>query len=103
MSLTACSPRAPNFACTCALTMPTAHPPTTDGRLLNVIGSTLAQLLKRPELTIEDFASVLRPLKPEFFGRDDADESIRNAQVRNELKAVETEIKYAGYLDQQRK
>ncbi len=26
-----------------------------------------------------------------------------NAQVRNELKAIETEIKYAGYLDQQRK
>ena len=26
-----------------------------------------------------------------------------SAQVRNELKAIETEIKYAGYLDQQRK
>ncbi len=26
-----------------------------------------------------------------------------NARVRNELKSVETEIKYAGYLDQQRK
>ena len=26
-----------------------------------------------------------------------------SAQVRNELKAVETEIKYSGYLDQQKK
>ena len=26
-----------------------------------------------------------------------------SASVRNELKSVETEIKYAGYLDQQRK
>ena len=26
-----------------------------------------------------------------------------NARVRNELKSVETEIKFAGYLDQQRK
>ena len=26
-----------------------------------------------------------------------------NARLRNELKSVETEIKYAGYLDQQRK
>ena len=29
--------------------------------------------------------------------------SFCSAQVRNELKAIETEIKYAGYLDQQRK
>ena len=26
-----------------------------------------------------------------------------NARVRNELKSVETEIKYAGYLEQQKK
>ena len=72
-------------------------------RTENLAGSTLAQLLKRPEIDILQLETVLRGLAPEFFAREDADESIRHAQIRNELKSVETEIKYAGYLDQQRK
>src|ERR1700760_702085 len=52
-------------------------------------GQTYAQLLKRPEVTLESLA-------PELF------EGV-TARTRNELKAVETEIKFAGYLDQQRK
>jgi len=52
-------------------------------------GQTYAQLLKRPEVTLESLAPEL------FIGV--------NARTRNELKAVETEIKFAGYLDQQRK
>ena len=60
----------------------------------NVAGQTYAQLLKRPEVTLER----LLPLLPqEFSGRP------VNARVRNEIKSVETEIKFAGYLDQQRK
>jgi tRNA uridine 5-carboxymethylaminomethyl modification enzyme len=111
-------------------------------------GNTLAQLLKRPEITIEQFVPVLRRIVPEFFERplrvhyqpqqdapvtlyeemtgalkitsaEDAEEftscssssaslassefEILPAEIRNELKSVETEIKYAGYLDQQRK
>jgi len=69
----------------------------------SAIGSTLAQLLKRPEIDILQLESVLRGLAPDFFVRDDADTSIRHAQIRNELKSVEIEIKYAGYLDQQKK
>ena len=34
-----------------------------------VVGQTLAQLLKRPEITIERLAPVLRELTPEFFAR----------------------------------
>jgi tRNA uridine 5-carboxymethylaminomethyl modification enzyme len=76
--------------------------PTADD-LSAAIGSTLAQLLKRPEIDILQLEDVLRGLAPDFFAREDADASIRHAQIRNELKSVETEIKYAGYLDQQRK
>jgi tRNA uridine 5-carboxymethylaminomethyl modification enzyme len=67
----------------------------------NVAGQTYAQLLKRPEISLEALLPVLRPEwedGPLAFFR-----GVVNARVRNELKSVETEIKYAGYLDQQRK
>ena len=78
-------------------------------------GVTLAQLLKRPEVQIEALAPLLAKLVPAFFGRADSDDRVTGVEsiatthyplstaVRNELKAVETEIKYAGYLDQQTK
>ena len=71
-------------------------------------GQTLAQLLKRPEVAIERLAPVLRKLSPEFFECDFSGPSSNSApklssQVRNELKSVETEIKYEGYLQQQAK
>jgi tRNA uridine 5-carboxymethylaminomethyl modification enzyme len=65
--------------------------------LSSAVGQPLAQLLKRPEITIEQLAAVLRELMPRFFDRDSSSE------IRNELKSVETEIKYAGYLDQQQR
>jgi tRNA uridine 5-carboxymethylaminomethyl modification enzyme len=149
--------------------------------LSSSLGSTLAQLLKRPEIVIEDLATVVAESYPEFFaeiaqlsGRPQedtaehdhscfsitssrtpsmrtrtlqppnrsegpfvfeneelkagehkvppsyshADESAcsldgrrddeprakqLSSAARNEMKTVETEIKYAGYLDQQRK
>ena len=59
-------------------------------------------MVKRPEISLE----ILRPccyLK----GAGDAELGFFSravtAMLRNELKSVETEIKYAGYLDQQRK
>jgi tRNA uridine 5-carboxymethylaminomethyl modification enzyme len=70
-------------------------------------GQTLAQLLKRPEVTIEQLSPVLRKLRPEFFERDSsasANCAVKlPSEVRNELKSVETEIKYEGYLQQQQK
>jgi tRNA uridine 5-carboxymethylaminomethyl modification enzyme len=71
-------------------------------------GQPLAQLLKRPEITIEQLAPVLRNLAPEFFARDSSVSSAASvvklsSEVRNELKSVETEIKYEGYLLQQQR
>jgi tRNA uridine 5-carboxymethylaminomethyl modification enzyme len=69
----------------------------------NVSGQTYAQLLKRPEISLERLLPVLRM---EWEGTDGAlalYSGAVNARIRNELKSVETEIKFAGYLDQQRK
>ncbi|HEX7287206.1 MAG TPA: tRNA uridine-5-carboxymethylaminomethyl(34) synthesis enzyme MnmG [Candidatus Angelobacter sp.] len=158
---------------------------TSEGTLSSAVGAPLAQLLRRPEIVVEDLAVVVREGYPEFFveiaglasdafkvlngsrdtaplhekpfraergigsaaldttsssnlGRSGAGpspspeqhnsgaESVASASVRddtlcketsslkpgpfklsaaarNEMKTVETEIKYAGYLDQQRK
>jgi tRNA uridine 5-carboxymethylaminomethyl modification enzyme len=69
-------------------------------------GQTWAQMLKRPEVGIEQ---VLRGLEAELR----ADELLAGlvevggerlaALPRNEARAVETEIKFAGYLEQQKK
>jgi tRNA uridine 5-carboxymethylaminomethyl modification enzyme len=81
-------------------------------------GLTWAQLLKRPEVTIEPVLGVLRatlaqePLLAELssalsgqgLNQDaKAGTAALPAILRNEARAVETEIKFAGYLDQQRK
>src|SRR6185437_17137502 len=70
----------------------------------NSVGQTHAQLLKRPEITIEMFAPALRELMPGFFEAcDSSAPGYLSAQARNELKSIETEIKYAGYLQQQQR
>jgi len=73
---------------------------------LSSAGQTLAQLLKRPELSIEQLAAILKKLKPGFFERENNHQSSEDSlpsQIRNELKSVETEIKYEGYLLQQQR
>jgi tRNA uridine 5-carboxymethylaminomethyl modification enzyme len=156
---------------------PAAEVSVKTNGLASAIGGPLAQLLRRPEIVIEDLAEVVRERYPEFFAEieqhagfennsspsdtlfraqrgigsaalevrnvpacaggngvdpsprrtdvDGAEKSIAAASVRdgvsfkkgsskppatklsaaarNEMKTVETEIKYAGYLDQQRK
>jgi len=82
-------------------------------------GITLAQALKRPEVTVEVLWPVLRELvgrvqellvwvatppvtdEPSRMGHPDS--WILPVWVRNEMKTVETEIKYAGYLEQQKR
>jgi tRNA uridine 5-carboxymethylaminomethyl modification enzyme len=74
----------------------------------SVEGITFAQLLKRPAITIEAIWPTLAPIvaaKPElatWIENSPADGSL-HVWVRNEIKTVETEIKYEGYLNQQRK
>ena len=70
------------------------------------LGQTCAQLLKRPESTIEHLVPVLRELAPGFFERNGFPASsagLISSEIRNELKSVETEIKYEGYLQQQQR
>jgi tRNA uridine 5-carboxymethylaminomethyl modification enzyme len=75
----------------------------------SAIGQSLSQLLKRPEITIERLAPLLRQLTPDFFKEEQICENPResvaalSSALRNELKSVETEIKYAGYLLQQQR
>jgi tRNA uridine 5-carboxymethylaminomethyl modification enzyme len=97
--------------------------------LAGALGSPLTQLLKRPEIVIEDFTGLIAEGFPEFFAEiADGDQGLKpetieavrarlkscpdtnlnrqsnlSSAARNEMKTVETEIKYAGYLDQQRK
>src|SRR2546426_6594297 len=72
-------------------------------------GQTCVQLLKRPEITIEHLVPILRELYPAFFVRDAYSVSsvssggFISSEIRNELKSVETEIKYQGYLQQQQR
>jgi len=80
---------------------------SSEVNLSAAIGQTCAQLLKRPEVAIEHLAPVLRELMPDFFHREAGDGELSTnhlpSEVRNELKSVETEIKYAGYLQQQQR
>jgi tRNA uridine 5-carboxymethylaminomethyl modification enzyme len=89
------------------------------GDLPATVGQTWAQLLKRPEVTIESLLAVLRddlardPLLAEFVApasrpavpaaSPPPECAIARAARRNEARAVETEIKFAGYLEQQKK
>jgi tRNA uridine 5-carboxymethylaminomethyl modification enzyme len=73
----------------------------------SIAGQSYAQLLKRPEITIDRLRPLLRaiPLSEETRAvlAPVLSDAALTARARNELRAVETEIKYAGYLDQQRK
>jgi tRNA uridine 5-carboxymethylaminomethyl modification enzyme len=92
------------------------------GELPATAGLTWAQLLKRPEVTIEPLLVVLRddlasdPLLAHWTNVVAPDSSpavlaastppassIQRSTLRNEARAVETEIKFAGYLEQQKK
>jgi tRNA uridine 5-carboxymethylaminomethyl modification enzyme len=83
------------------------------GELTATAGLTWAQLLKRPEVTIEPVLGALREdLEVEPLLKEMAALTAQNpgqaakagmASLRNEARAVETEIKFAGYLEQQKK
>jgi tRNA uridine 5-carboxymethylaminomethyl modification enzyme len=125
--------------------LPVALLARLDGDAAGVSGQTFAQLLKRPEVSVEELAPMLQErlvsegdvlaewvaamnhvsadLKengrasheahisesrygaPGFAGTPGslAGGARLPAWVRNEMKTVETEIKYSGYLDQQRR
>jgi tRNA uridine 5-carboxymethylaminomethyl modification enzyme len=102
-----------------SIEVPLKNAVINNDNLNGAIGSPLTQLLKRPEIVIEDFAGLIAESYPEFFAeigegaaegghaphflRDAHRAWALSAAARNEMKTIETEIKYAGYLDQQRK
>jgi len=101
--------------------------------LSSTAGQTWAQLLRRPEVTIEPVLAALRgtlAAEPQLAGfakalsasaltplaQEDAwdsasavvagtsvEDAVGRSALRNEARAVETEIKFAGYLEQQKK
>jgi tRNA uridine 5-carboxymethylaminomethyl modification enzyme len=93
------------------------------GELTATAGLTWAQLLKRPEVSIEPILAALRddlvrnPLLTQWASDvapvsrpavvatslSPLDSTIERAVMRNEARAVETEIKFVGYLEQQKK
>jgi len=97
--------------------LPSALRESLRGDLSDLGTQTYAQMLKRPEATVESLWPVLASAmngKPELapwvaalqsagLPASPKQESHLPAWVRNEMKTVETEIKYAGYLQQQRK
>ncbi len=86
--------------------------PDIAANLGNVAGQTYAHLLKRPEITIEALFPLLQHEVAQLIARDIesagsliafTQQTALTSTTRNELKSVETEIKFAGYLDQQRR
>ncbi len=96
-----------------------------DGDAEYVTGTTFAQFLKRPEVAVEQMAPLLRErmagaglevwaaamegggvgthVSEARHGAPEVMAGRLPAWVRNEMKTVETEIKYSGYMDQQRR
>jgi tRNA uridine 5-carboxymethylaminomethyl modification enzyme len=75
-----------------------------------VEGLTWAQLLKRPEVGIDAVLKAMRAnlaentsLAPYVSSGSSDPGSVAIRAIANEARAVETEIKFAGYLDQQKK
>jgi tRNA uridine 5-carboxymethylaminomethyl modification enzyme len=69
-------------------------------------GQTWAQVLRRPEVTMSTIWPGLRSQLGDVIFASwllAGEDGHLATQTRNELKTVETEIKYAGYLDQQKK
>ncbi|MGC9158206.1 MAG: FAD-dependent oxidoreductase, partial [Terracidiphilus sp.] len=92
------------------------------GALTATAGLTWAQLLKRPEVTIEVVLETLRgqlacnenPLLAEMAavawnaaadgdGGNSPEKPVLRSSLRNQARAVETGIKFAGYLEQQKR
>jgi tRNA uridine 5-carboxymethylaminomethyl modification enzyme len=89
--------------------LPAALLAKLDGDAGNVGGQSFAQFLKRPEVEVSELASVLisrmaeaGEVFAEWVAAMSSAERLP-AWVRNEMKSVETEIKYAGYLEKQRR
>jgi tRNA uridine 5-carboxymethylaminomethyl modification enzyme len=64
-------------------------------------GMTYAQALKRPEVTLERLLPEIQELAGQEWVADGT--AVGAARRRNELRAIESEIKFAGYIEQQKR
>ena len=90
--------------------LPPEHPAMGAPRLASetwdaasIKGQTCAQLLKRPEFHMDMLLPALSAKLQSYRQFAAYAAQPLSALARNEARAVETEIKYAGYLDQQRR
>ncbi len=74
-----------------------------DGDRTQLSGQLVSDFLKRPEVSLEELLPAIRPAMTASLYQPWLAEtsSVGRAWVRAEIRAVETEIKYAGYLNQQ--
>jgi tRNA uridine 5-carboxymethylaminomethyl modification enzyme len=128
----------PNFSRAAEAEVKAENPPSAPQvrsrvDLAAAVGQPLAQLLKRPEISIEHLLPVLGHLDPDLFRTADGKagnlvgtawpqvnsatpegrisghnlgrvgHQVLPSSIRNQLKSVETEIKYEGYLQQQQR
>ena len=80
-----------------------SHPASETWDAASIKGQTCAQLLKRPEFHVEMLLPALRTRLQSSSQLAPYAARPMSALARNEARAVETEIKYSGYLDQQRR
>jgi len=74
--------------------------------LSSAVGQSLSQLLKRPEINHRNLVPILQNLAPELFAKRPTTQDYRrilSSALRNELKSVETRIKYRLNLQQQQR
>ena len=92
--------------------LPAALEATLSGDSGKLAGQPLAQVLRRPELRIDDLRPVLlrelslpsrTALAAPWLAGVVPEAAALPSWIRNEWRAVETEVKYGGYLDQQRR
>ena len=92
--------------------LPAALEATLSGDSSKLVGQPLAQVLRRPELRIENLQPLLfrelstpsrAALAAPWLAALSPETAVLPSWIRNEWRAVETEAKYGGYLDQQRR
>ena len=84
------------------------HDVSTAVQLLCVVAHQVDDVHRLAHVQDKELAGILRELNPGFFKDEiceDPRESVASlsSSIRNDLKSVETEIKYAGYLSQQQR
>jgi tRNA uridine 5-carboxymethylaminomethyl modification enzyme len=77
--------------------------PVESGKVEDRALPPLAEKLAKDGAPVESGEVGDRALRPVIAGSIAAEDAVERSAMRNEARAVETEIKFAGYLEQQKK